>query len=65
MTNAEHLLSEDRSVFYKEDLSLIPDHLLVQIYEAALERLASELAAVERIDTQAATEKLQGLLEAA
>jgi CarD family transcriptional regulator len=36
-----------------------------QIYEAALERLASELAAVERIDTQAATEKLQGLLEAA
>ena len=36
-----------------------------QIYEAALERLASELAAVESIDTQAATEKLQGLLEAA
>ena len=36
-----------------------------QIYEAALERLASELAAVERIDTQAATEKLEKLLEAA
>jgi CarD family transcriptional regulator len=36
-----------------------------QIYEAALERLASELAAVERIDTQAATEKLEALLEAA
>ncbi|MBI2235417.1 MAG: CarD family transcriptional regulator [Magnetospirillum sp.] len=36
-----------------------------QIYEAALERLASELAAVESIDTQAATEKLEKLLEAA
>jgi CarD family transcriptional regulator len=36
-----------------------------QIYEAALERLASELAAVESIDTQAATQKLEKLLEAA
>ncbi len=36
-----------------------------QIYEAALERLASELAAVERIDTRAATEKLEKLLDAA
>ena len=36
-----------------------------QIYEAALERLAAELAAVERIDTRAATEKLEKLLHAA
>ena len=36
-----------------------------QIYEAALERLASELAAVESIDTRAATEKLEKLLDAA
>jgi len=36
-----------------------------QIYEAALERLASELAAVERIDTIAATARLESLLEAA
>jgi CarD family transcriptional regulator len=36
-----------------------------QIYEAALERLASELAAVESIDTSAATEKLEKLLNAA
>ena len=36
-----------------------------QIYEAALERLAAELAAVESIDTRAATEKLEKLLEAA
>ncbi|MBF0307005.1 MAG: CarD family transcriptional regulator [Alphaproteobacteria bacterium] len=36
-----------------------------QIYEAALERLASELAAVERIDTAAATQKLEKLLAAA
>ncbi len=36
-----------------------------QIYEAALERLASELAAVERIDTRAATEELEKLLDAA
>jgi CarD family transcriptional regulator len=36
-----------------------------QIYEAALERLAAELAALERIDTQAATEKLAKLLDAA
>ncbi len=36
-----------------------------QIYEAALERLASELAAVESIDTAAATEKLEKLLQAA
>ncbi len=36
-----------------------------QIYEAALERLAAELAAMERIDTLAATQKLEKLLEAA
>jgi CarD family transcriptional regulator len=36
-----------------------------QIYEAALERLASELAAVERIDTEAAAAKLEQLLKAA
>jgi len=36
-----------------------------QIYEAALERLASELAAVESIDAQAATQKLEKLLDAA
>ena len=36
-----------------------------QIYEAALERLACELAAVERIDTVAATQKLEKLLDAA
>lgn len=36
-----------------------------QIYEAALERLARELAAVERIDEDAATERLEGALQAA
>jgi len=36
-----------------------------QIYEAALERLASELAAVERIEQAMATQKLEKLLEAA
>ncbi|MBH61958.1 MAG: CarD family transcriptional regulator [Alphaproteobacteria bacterium] len=36
-----------------------------QIYEAALERLARELAAVERIDEDAATERLEGMLRAA
>ncbi len=36
-----------------------------QIYEAALERLASELAAVERIEPDAATQKLEKLLDAA
>ncbi len=36
-----------------------------QIYEAALERLARELAAVERIDEEAATERLEGMLRAA
>ena len=36
-----------------------------QIYEAALERLASELAAVERIEPEQATQKLEKLLEAA
>ena len=36
-----------------------------QIYEAALERLASELAAVEAIDAAQATQKLEKLLEAA
>ena len=33
-----------------------------QIYEAALDRLARELAAVERIDKDTATQKLQGVL---
>lgn len=36
-----------------------------QIYEAALERLARELAVVEKIDEQAATERLEKLLRAA
>ncbi|MBW7852115.1 MAG: CarD family transcriptional regulator [Rhodospirillales bacterium] len=36
-----------------------------QIYEAALERLASELAAVEKIDPAIAAEKLEKLLKAA
>lgn len=36
-----------------------------QIYEAALERLASELAAVESIERDQATQKLELLLEAA
>ncbi len=36
-----------------------------QIYEAALERLARELAVVERIDEEAATERLEGMLRAA
>jgi CarD family transcriptional regulator len=36
-----------------------------QIYEAALDRLASELAAIESIDKPAATEKLAGWLKAA
>lgn len=36
-----------------------------QIYEAALERLASELAALEAIKPEQATEKLEKLLEAA
>ncbi len=36
-----------------------------QIYEAALERLAAELAAVERIEQDAATQKLEKLLAAA
>jgi CarD family transcriptional regulator len=36
-----------------------------QIYEAALERLASELAAVERIEPEQATQKLEKLLDAA
>lgn len=36
-----------------------------QIYEAALERLARELAAVERIDDDAATERLERMLQAA
>jgi CarD family transcriptional regulator len=36
-----------------------------QIYEAALERLASELAAVERIEPAQATQKLEMLLDAA
>jgi CarD family transcriptional regulator len=36
-----------------------------QIYEAALDRLARELAAVEKIDKDAATQKLEGVLKAA
>ncbi len=36
-----------------------------QMYEAALERLAGELAAVEKIELGAATEKLEKLLKAA
>ena len=36
-----------------------------QIYEAALDRLACELAALERIDKDKATQKLEGLLSAA
>ncbi len=36
-----------------------------QIYEAAMERLAAELAAVERIEQDAATQKLEKLLDAA
>ena len=36
-----------------------------QIYESALERLARELAAVERIDEAAATERLEDMLRAA
>ena len=36
-----------------------------QMYQAALERLARELAAVERIDDEAASEKLEKLLQAA
>ncbi len=36
-----------------------------QMYQAALERLARELAAVEKIDHDSATEKLERLLEAA
>ena len=36
-----------------------------QIYQAALDRLARELAAVEDIDEEAATEKLENLLKAA
>ena len=35
-----------------------------QIYEAALDRLARELAAVERIDKEAATQKLEQVLKA-
>jgi CarD family transcriptional regulator len=36
-----------------------------QIYQAALGRLARELAALEKIDEQEATEKLESLLQAA
>ena len=36
-----------------------------QIYEAARDRLASELAAVDKIDIEAATEKLEEVLKAA
>jgi CarD family transcriptional regulator len=36
-----------------------------QIYEAALGRLARELAAVEKTDEDSATEKLEGVLQAA
>ena len=33
------------------------------MYEAALERLANELALVEKIDRDAATEKLESMLK--
>ena len=36
-----------------------------QIYEAALERLARELAAVEKIDEESATDRLEKVLQAA
>ena len=36
-----------------------------QIYEAALDRLVCELAAIEKIDRDSATERLEGLLTAA
>ena len=36
-----------------------------QIYQAALERLSRELAAVESIDEEEATEKLEEMLQAA
>jgi CarD family transcriptional regulator len=36
-----------------------------QMYQAALDRLARELAALERIDEEAATEKLEQMLKAA
>jgi CarD family transcriptional regulator len=36
-----------------------------QIYQAALDRLARELAAVENIDEEAATQRLENLLKAA
>ena len=36
-----------------------------QIYESALERLARELAAVERVDEAAATERLEDMLRTA
>ena len=36
-----------------------------QIYEAALERLAGEVAVVESIDKEKATEKLEAVLLAA
>ena len=36
-----------------------------QIYESARDRLAAELAAIEKTDVDAATEKLEKVLEAA
>jgi CarD family transcriptional regulator len=36
-----------------------------QIYESARDRLAGELAALEKVDVETATEKLEGLLSAA
>jgi CarD family transcriptional regulator len=36
-----------------------------QMYQAALERLAREFAAMEQIDERAAAEKLEGVLKAA
>jgi CarD family transcriptional regulator len=36
-----------------------------QIYQAAMERLVRELAAVERIDETSAAQKLEGFLKAA
>ena len=39
--------------------------LLAEIYQAALDRLARELAAVERIDERAAAQRLEEVLKAA
>ena len=48
-----------------DDLMVDQSYSERQIYQAALDRLARELAAVEDIDEEAATEKLETLLKAA